>query len=158
MRKFIYSLFAVLALSCTFVSCSDDDGDAPAPAGNPAEAAAGTYTGTWTIVVDGDTATAPGTVTLAPGDTTFVAKLTLASDEYKIKVGSSNSTRKLKAEEVTNIAFAGNSKSFSLSNAAGKIGNFAGKITDGAVKFYYSSTEKVGRKAYNFNYRFESNN
>lgn len=55
MKKIIYSLFVILALSCIFVSCSDDDGDAPAPAGNPAEAAAGTYTGTWCRVLNNDT-------------------------------------------------------------------------------------------------------
>ena len=73
MKKIIYSLFVILALSCIFVSCSDDDGDAPAPAGNPAEAAAGTYTGTWCRVLNNDTVRGEGTLTIAPTDSMYCA-------------------------------------------------------------------------------------
>lgn len=155
MKKLIYSLFAVLALSCTFVACSDDDDDAAAPAGNPAEAAAGTYTGTWQIILDGDTAVTPGTVTLAPGDTAFVAKVGVDIPEYTIKVNGRDSKRTFSAKEVANIAFAGNANSFVFSNASGvKLGNFAGRIAEGSANVYFQTSERVGRKNYTFVYNF----
>lgn len=145
MKKFIYSLFAVLALSLTFVSCSDDDDDAVAPAGNPAEAAAATYSGTWTQVLDGDTATAPGTLVITPGDTAFVANVAVSCSDFKVD-----------ASEVANIAFAGNATSFVFNNAAGKtLGNFAGRVTDGKASIMFSMEQRKGRKRYTYNYTFD---
>lgn len=155
MKKLLYSLFAVLALSCTFVSCSDDNDDAPAPAGNPAEAAAATYSGTWTVVLDTDTVTTPGTVVLSAGDTAFVANVAVDVEPVKMKVGSSMSTISLKASEVTNIAFAGNANSFAFVNVGATLGNFSGRITDGNANMIFSTQQRVGRKRYTFNYTFE---
>ena len=44
MKKIIYSLAAMLALSFSFVSCGDDDDTISFPT-TPEKAAAGTYTG-----------------------------------------------------------------------------------------------------------------
>ena len=134
MKKIIYSLFVILALSCIFVSCSDDDGDAPAPAGNPAEAAAGTYTGTWCRVLNNDTVRGEGTLTIAPTDSMYCADFTFEAP-----------TLDLKASSVANIAFAG----------ADGLGDFYGQITNGVATVKFSKEVRVGRKRNIYNFSFE---
>lgn len=158
MKKFIYSLFTVLTLSAALVSCSDDDNnDAPAPAGNPAEAAAGVYSGTWTVVLDTDTVTTPGTLTIEATDSAYTADFKFYANAFKMKVGSSQQTLSLDVQAVANIAYNGNATSFDFSNSSSStaIGSpFAGKIFDGAVKTNFSLEQKAGRKKYTFNYAF----
>ena len=147
MKKIIYSLFVILALSCTFVSCSDDDGDAPAPAGNPAEAAAGTYTGTWCRVLNNDTVRGEGALTIAPTDSMYCADFTFEAP-----------TLDLKASSVANIAFAGaDGKSFSFNNTLGAdgLGDFYGQITNGVATVKFSKEVRVGRKRNIYNFSFE---
>ena len=48
MKKILYNIAVLLALACAVVSCGDDD-DTNNKGSNPAEAAAGTYTGEWTV-------------------------------------------------------------------------------------------------------------
>ena len=65
MKKFIYSVIAMLALGCTFVACSSDDDDPSYNFTSSAEqGSAGTYTGEWTRTSDdGTVETFAGTIT-----------------------------------------------------------------------------------------------
>ena len=159
MKKILYSIFLLLAISGTFVSCGDDDpADAPAPAGNPAEAAAAKYTGNWTVISSGDTVVVPGTIEIAATDSAYTANFTFTSEQFSINVGGKDQTTKLNATSVANIAFAGASgKSFDYSNSSNTnpMGtSFAGKIFEGNITSLFTLQQKVGRKKYEFSYRF----
>ncbi len=160
MKKFLYFLFAVLALSCTFVACSDDDDDdAAAITGNPAPAAAGTYVGTWTIEGDVDTVTTSGTITVAATDSAYTADFTFVADEVSMYVtATSTSSISLDATSVSNITYAGSTSRFMYQNGSENNGlgtAFAGIIEDGSITSYFTITQKVGRKSYTFKYNFE---
>ncbi len=159
MKKFLYFLFAVLALSSTFVACSDDDDDDPAITGNPATAAAGTYEGTWTIAGDVDTVTTNGSIVVAATDSAYCADFTFKADEVTMNISStSTSTLSLDATSVANVSYAGSTSEFSFSNSNSSNGlgsAFAGRIDDGTVTSFFTLTQKVGRATYTFNYSFE---
>lgn len=160
MKKALYSLFAVLILCCNFASCGDDDNDAAAPAGNPAasEAALGTYSGEWTVSLDDQTVTTPGTLTFTASETDFVANVAVVSQPVEMTVGTSKSSQSINATSLTNIVFAGPSgKDFRFANLSDGNGlgtNFCGDIKDGNATCMFSVSKKVGRKNYTFNYRF----
>lgn len=158
MKKFIYSLFAVLTMGCALVSCGDDDGDAAAPAGEPSKAAAGTYQGTWTVTQDTVSVTTPGTITISDADsaTAYTANFAFVAESYQIKVGTSTRTMSLSKSDVANIAFNGSATSFDFSNqVASKLGSaFAGKIVDGAISTNFTIEQTAGRRKYKFAYAF----
>lgn len=158
MKKILYTLFAILALSCTFVSCSDDDEDAAAPAGNPAEVAAGTYTGTWSITLDTTTVEVPGSITVAATDSDYTADITIACDQYTMKVGRSRSRLGINVTSIANIAYAGgNGESFQFNNGvdSNPLGvAFAGRIDNGKAIAYFTKKLRVGLRTNDFNYRF----
>ena len=79
MTKFVYSIFAVLALSCIFVACNNDDEDEVINySTTPEQASAGTYNGTWTRTSNGVTETFSGSVTLSAGGSTGVTNITFS--------------------------------------------------------------------------------
>lgn len=148
MKKYIYSLFAVLALSLTFVACSDDDDEGYTSDGHPEIAAAGVYSGTWTRIYSGDTLTAEGTMTVTATDSAYCADIAYYCGDFSLDVAS-----------VANITYAGSSTKFYYGNAAsdanGLGANFAGKITEGTATAMFTITQKVGRKEYVYAYTFE---
>lgn len=160
MKKALYSLFAVLILCCNFASCSDDDNDAAAPAGNPAaaEATVGTFSGEWTVTLDDQIVTTPGTLTFSASETDFVANVAIVSQPVEMQVGTSKSSQSISATSLTNIAFAGpDGTSFRYNNLADGNGlgtNFCGDIKGSTATCMFSLTKKVGRKSYTFVYRF----
>lgn len=100
MKKILYYLFAVLALSCSFISCSDDDDDATIHSVTPEKAAAGVYSGTFTRVQDGttDTLYTQGTVTITATDSAYCADVTYdCTGDFTFN-----------ATSVANISYAGN--------------------------------------------------
>ena len=145
MKKIIFSFIAVLALGCGFTSCGSD-GDDNISYDKPAEeASAGTYTGTFTRTLDGVDETFSGTVTLTSAGKTGVTQITFSSPDAKL--------------EATSLANVWNAKyEFEFMNqvdANGLGASFAGRITEaGVLTTYFTINQKVGRKAYNYNYSF----
>lgn len=145
MKKIIFSFIAVLALGCGFTSCGSD-GDDNISYDKPAEeASAGTYTGTFIRSLDGVEETFEGTITLASAGKTGVTTVTFSSPAAQL--------------EATSLANVWNSKyDFQFMNqvdANGLGASFAGRITEsGAITAYFTLSQKVGRKSYNYNYTF----
>ena len=76
MKRFIYTVVALLTLGCTFVACGDDNDDPSISYDTTAEqGSAGTYTGEWTRIGDDGTATYSGSVTLAAGGVAYVTNV-----------------------------------------------------------------------------------
>lgn len=142
MKKLIYSLFAILALSCTFVACSDDDTEGAPVSQTPASDCSGTYSGTWTVDsvyaiqvstgrgdnlrVTGDTiegtATIPGTAVITPD----------ASSAYVATLGFHCSTI-LNTVSPVNISTLADHYAFENSNITGEnglIAKFRGKSSN----------------------------
>jgi hypothetical protein len=146
MKKIIYSLFAILTVCSIFASCGDDN-EATAPSGNPATAAAGTYSGTFTRVLDKDTVTAEGTITVTATDSMYCADLKFES-----------STFSLSSTAVSDIAYAGSDgKTFvynSPSSSNGLGAAFCGRIADGKATSMFTLTQRSGRKSYSYKYTF----
>ena len=70
MKRFIYSVVALLTLGFTFVACGDDNDDPNISYDKTAEqGSAGTYTGEWTRSGDDGTATYSGSITLEAAGT-----------------------------------------------------------------------------------------
>ena len=116
------------------------------------------YTGNWTVISSGDTVVVPGTIEIAATDSAYTANFTFTSEQFSINVGGKDQTTKLNATSVANIAFAGASgKSFDYSNSSNTnpMGtSFAGKIFEGNITSLFTLQQKVGRKKYEFSYRF----
>lgn len=151
MKKILFSMIAALTLTCTFVACSDDDEDESYSYSTTADqATAGTYTGTWTRTLDGESETFDGTVTLASTGTAGASTITFSCP------GSS-----LDATSVANVWNSKRDFEFmnqTISAANGLGAAFAGRITEaGQLTAAFTLTQKVGRKAYDYQYQFIGN-
>lgn len=137
-------MMAFVALGFTAVSCNDDDDDVTFST-TPEIAAAGTYVGTYSKVLDGDTDTtyAAGTVVITAGE---AYQAYVAFDAGDLYSGSS----------IANIAHANDGFVFenvSTNNGMGIA--FSGRIYgDGSIISAFSTSEKVGRNNYTYNYVF----
>ena len=150
MKRFIYSVVAMLALSCTFVACGDDNDD---PSINydktAAQGSAGTYSGTWTRTGDTGSETFSGTVTLSPdGD----------GAGNKTLVFFSCPETNLEAASVANVWHANYGYQFvnqTLSNENGLGASFAGRIDEnGALNASFTVSQRVGRQNIEYQYEF----
>ncbi len=149
MKKILFGLFAVLAL--TFTSCKDEAG-LPGP-GDPVDVASeavGVYTGTWTRTLASD----PDNPVIADGSLT----ITQVPDEnglnqyYVVNVAAECAAIDLTAQSNANI----NPRYVFFNVAKSEFGNeFSGKITDkrtATMTFNLTITE--GRKQYVYRYDF----
>lgn len=147
MKKFIYSIFAVLALSCSFVACSSDDDENINFSSSAEQGSAGTYSGTWTRTGDDGTESYSGTVTLAPGSATGVTSVTFSCPDANIN-----------ATSVANVWHANYGYQFfnqTASDANGLGVSFAGRVDQsGALNTSFTISQKVGRKNQEFKYEF----
>jgi hypothetical protein len=148
MKKIIFSLAAMLALSCSFISCGNDDDNDITFSTTPEKAAAGTYTGNWTITSDAETVEGSGTITIAPTSTPYNADIT-------IEGSFSTTALDVNATSIANISHANNGFVFN-NNATNPLGaSFTGKIDDnGTIGVNFQKEVKVGRKQYKYNYVF----
>lgn len=148
MKKIIFSLAAMLALSCSFISCGNDDDNDITFSTTPEKAAAGTYTGNWTITSDAETVEGAGTITIAPTSTPYNADIT-------IEGSFSTTALNVNATSIANISHANNGFVFN-NNATNPLGaSFTGKIDDnGTIGVNFQKEVKVGRKQYKYNYVF----
>ena len=149
MKKILYSMLAVLAVSFGFVSCGDDDEDNIITYSTTAEKASeGTYSGSWVRVLNDEVVTYTGTVTLTATDSVGYTNVTFSCPEASIN-----------ATSVANIWNAGNGFQFVNQVSSNGLGaTFAGRIyDDGKLTTGFTITQKVGRKSYEFVYKFEGN-
>lgn len=145
MKKIIFSIFALAAVSLGFVSCGDDDDPVITHEKSAAEACEGTYAGKWTAFEaqahrDGDSlvvASSDGSLTFAPTDNKYVANLTMKSvsteDVFNINV-----------TDKVNISWANNIIRFSNPKATCNFGCAVGsEIVDGKVEVRIVKSVKV---------------
>ena len=145
MKKILFSMLAIAALSIGFVSCGDDDEETTYT--TTAEAgSAGTYTGTWTSVTDDATTTYDGTVTLAA-----------AAD----KAGCTNVTfdcsgASLNKTAIANVWHSNNGYQFVNQVDKNDLGAaFSGRVSDdGQLTTAFTIKQKIGRKEVKVNYSF----
>jgi hypothetical protein len=148
MKKFIYSVIAVLALGCTFVACGDDDDPSYSFSSSAEQGSAGTYTGEWTRTSD------DGTVETFAGTITLAAAGTNATD-----VTFSCPDASLDATSIANVFHANNGYQFfnQTVSDANKLGvAFSGRIDEaGNMTTNFTRSQRVGRKNYEFKYEFK---
>ena len=148
MKRFIYSVVALLTLSCTFVACGDDNDD---PVINfdktAAQGSAGTYSGTWTRTGDDGTAEYSGSITLSAASGANATNVTFSCPDAS-----------LDATSVANVWHANYGYQFFnqlVSDANGLGAAFSGRIDDsGNMVASFTISQKVGRKNYEFKYEF----
>lgn len=151
MKKFLFSIFAIAALTCTLVACGSDDNDKSYnQTGSPATASAATYSGTWTrSTSDGTPETATGTITLVAGDNDYTTSMSFVCSQFDL-----NST------SIANITWANDGFVFNQdvidNNPSNGLGaKFSGHITNGIITTKFSLTKKVGRKTTTYYFSFE---
>ena len=148
MKKIVYSLVVLLAMSCVFIACSNDDNNDMNFDTTAEKAAAGIYQGMWTQTEDGtdNIPTCEGTITLTPTDSVNCVDITFNAPDFSIS-----------ATSVANIAHAQNG--FVFNNNVDKNGleaAFAGKIDEnGTLKANFMKQMRVGRKQYTYFFVFE---
>ena len=148
MKKIFYSLVALLAFSCSLVSCSDDDDNGISFSTTAEKGAAGTYTGTWKQTEDGttETTTCEGTITLTATDSLNCVDVTFSAPDFEIS-----------ATSVANIAHA--QHGYVLNNNVDTnplAAAFTGKIDEnGNLSVNFMKQRRVGRKQYTFFFVFE---
>ena len=143
MKKILFSMLALAALSTGFVSCGDDDEDTTYT--TSAEAgSAGTYTGTWTAVTDDATNTYSGTITLAAA-----------------QAGCTNVTFDCPDASLSKTAIANvwhSNTGYQFVNQVEKNGleaAFSGRVSDdGQLTSAFTISQKVGRKQVLVKYSF----
>lgn len=146
MKKTLYSMFAILAVCFSFVSCDDDDSnDSGTHSELPETVIAGTYTGQYDVYnADGVTLeeTYPATVTLAAGENEYTVTLVSVCSESTINGAE---------EYPLNITWANDEiKFWGLSTAGTTSGylnsaNLNGTYSDGTLTFRFSKTVRSGR-------------
>jgi len=148
MKRFIYSIIAVLTLGFTFVACGDDNDDPSIDFTTSAEqGSAGTYSGEWTrISDDGTVETFSGTITLAAAGTNATT------------VTFSCPGTSLDATSTANVWHANYGYQFfnQTTGDANKLGvAFSGRIDEaGNIDASFTLSQRVGRKNYDFKYEF----
>ena len=147
MKKILYSMMAVLALSCTFVACGSDGDDTPTYTTTAEKASAGTYSGIFTRTdVDGKAESFDGTITLTPTDSVGCTDVTFLCTDAS-----------LDKTAVANVANAGQGFKFVNNQASNGLGaKFSGQISGtGVLTAAFTINQRVGRSTTTFFYTFE---
>lgn len=147
MKRFIYSVIAMLALGCTFVACGDDNDDPSIDFTSSAEeGSAGTYTGEWTRISSEGTNVYSGTITLTAAGTN-ATNVTFSCPDASINASS-----------IANVWHANYGYQFfnQTTGDANKLGvAFSGRIDEaGNLDASFTLSQRVGRKNYEFKYEF----
>lgn len=148
MKKLLYSIFALLVLGISFVSCSDDEDESTSlnASQTPEIAAEGIYSGEWLQVLDGDSVWSSGSIIITRTDSAYCADITFSCADFSLTQTS-----------VANITYAGNTASFVFGNPSSDNGlgtSFTGRIDNGSASAMFTLTQKSGRKSYEYDYRF----
>lgn len=138
MKKFLYSMMAIAALTLSFTSCGDDSDDLVVNHTQAASAAAvGTYSGTWTRTNANGVSEGQGTVTIE-SVSEYVANVTFVDGEKEIN-----------ATSVANCFWAGEQIYINqqvTSDANGLGASFAIIVDGGKLKTSFKISVKDGRK------------
>ena len=137
----------MLALSCTFVACGDDNDDPSIDFTSSAEeGSAGTYTGEWTRISSEGTNVYSGTITLTAAGTN-TTNVTFSCPDASIN-----------ATSIANVWHANYGYQFfnQTTSDANKLGvAFSGRIDEsGNLDASFTLSQRVGRKNYEFKYEF----
>ena len=145
----------MLALSCTFVACGDDNDDPVINYDTTAsQGSAGTYNGKWTRSSDTD-----GTLLIEE----YVGSITLtASNSANVtNVTFSCPNASLDATSVANVWHANHGYQFvnqTISNANGLGASFAGIIdANGELNASFTISQRIGRQNIEYQYEFIGN-
>jgi len=154
MKKFIYIAFCLALTGGVLISCSDDDDDAIVST-NPGSDVAGTYTGTWSQTLNGETKEVSGTLSVT-STSAYVATLNIPS----------NSDINIKSELTVpmNVTAAKGSGDVSYLLTNGASGNVLkslygvkGVMKNNELSVGFIMSVKVGRKNYEYTYTFVGN-
>jgi len=154
MKKFIYIAFCLALTGGVFISCGDDDDDAIVST-NPGSDVAGTYTGTWSQTLNGETKEVSGTLSVT-STSAYVATLNIPS----------NSDINIKSELTVpmNVTAAKGSGDVSYLLTNGASGNVLkslygvkGVMKNNELSVGFIMSVKVGRKNYEYTYTFVGN-
>ena len=156
MKKFLFGIFAVAALSLGFVSCDDDDDiDRGTHKTGAASAFAGEYAGLWTIISsDGVTIekdSIDGSVIVAASDTAAsIVNITLTCADITAINGKSTDV---------NISWKNSNAKFSNPLSSNGIGTLInGEISgDGQLDTKFSLSVRSGRSTVTKFYKFTGN-
>lgn len=148
MKKFIYSMAALLALASGFTACGNDNDDPSYNYSTTAEAgSAGTYSGTWTRVSDDGSDTFSGSITLAAGSQAGTTNVSFSCPDAS-----------LSASSIANVWHSNDGYQFvnqTVSDANSLGAGFAGRISgSGELTAAFTISQKVGRKTVAFKYSF----
>lgn len=160
MKKNFCSIFAAIALCCTFVACGDDDDNSISYSTTPEKATAGVYTGTWTRVGETSTDEFSGTVTLEAGETAGVTNITVSCPEAELSGTSPaniwNANRAFGfQQQVYALDSDNNPITVGVPNGIGA--PFAGVISEEGVlttNFNITKSERQGRKVVKVSYDY----
>lgn len=154
MKKTIFCLFALAAVSAGFSSCEDDiNFDRGTHSSRPAAQAAGSYNGTWTVFSsDGTTIEKEGvngSVEIASADDEIVNVSLVCADVAALNGKSS----------VANISWANNGFVFSNPLSSNGLATmFMGEVSEqGAMNLKFSMSVRSGRTTVTKFYQFKGN-
>lgn len=151
MKKFIYSMIAMLALGLGFTACSDSDDDPEyGYTTTPEIAAEGVYSGIFTrIQTNSDTAQPES----GEGTLTIVACDTLANiATVKVECGALTLTN----EVPVNITYANNQVNFFNQLATNTMKYVTGNVSaEGIATITFDISQRSGRKTVPYRYTFE---
>lgn len=154
MKKFIYFAFCLALTGGIFTSCSDDDDNAIVST-NPGSDVAGTYTGTWSQTLNGETKEVSGTLSVT-STSAYVATLNIPTNS-DINISSDltvpmNVTAAKGSGDVYYILSNGAS-----SNTLSALYGVKGLMQNNTLNVGFIMTVKVGRKSYEYTYTFSGN-
>lgn len=162
MKKTLYSLMALCALSFGLISCDDDDAiDHGKHAQLPEQQAAGTYVGSLSVYetdLESEPAVVEATVTITAGKDPYTATFSMES-------GNTSANGDICTNFVwtnNNFLFASIPVSYnaatpelnSIANGSSAAVVVNGDITDGVMTASYSKTVKSGRSSKTYFYKF----
>lgn len=163
MKKLLFSLLALAAVSCAFVSCKDDEMDlGPTNTTAPTTVAVGNYSGTWTVYdSDGVTVleTHNGSMTISEGSNNTLANISTAAPGFTTLDGATSVVNLAWANEnvtVVNASTSNGFKKFAEVSAKASAGTgLSGLVENGTLVMKFSLTVKSGRSTNTMFYEFK---
>lgn len=159
MKKLLFSLLALAAVSCAFVSCDDDDMNlGPSNTSAPTPVAAGNYSGTWTVYDSDGVAvleTHSGTMTISEGSNSTLANISTAAPGFSTLDGATAVANVAWANENVTIVNASTSNGFKEFAKASAGTGLSGLVENGTLVMKFSLTVKSGRSTKTMFYEFK---
>ena len=146
MKKLIIILVAAVAM----IACNKNEDPVIHFDKTASEGIAGTYVGTWTRTLNGESESGEGTIVFAPCD---------SAQAYVCKVTATCADLSINSTGITNVIHSDYEYVFynnSEKPEAGFGAKFSGRVyKDGSADMQYKMEQKVNKKKYTFNFSFE---